>query len=99
VKVAELNVQNQQKIEWPSTLTVAKAYLDQVARSQALPAAQVANLRKAIANAEKSKLSKSSTAKLATMAPSVEQAAGSAKTPADAARLNALATILKNPSA
>jgi hypothetical protein len=56
-------------------------------------------LRKAIANAEKSKLSKSSTAKLATMAPSVEQAAGSAKTPADAARLNALATILKNPSA
>ncbi len=99
VKVAELNVQDQQKIEWPSTLTVAKAYLDQAARSQALPAAQIANLRKAIANAEKSRLSKSSTAKLAAMAPSVEQAAGSAKTPADAARLNALAAILKNPSA
>jgi hypothetical protein len=99
VKVAELNVQNQQKIEWPSTLVVAKAYLDQVARSQALPAGQVASLRKAIANAEKSKLSKSSVAKLAALAPSVEQGAGSAKTPADAARLNALAAILKNPSA
>ena len=99
VKVAELNVQDQQKIEWPSTLVVAKAYLDQVARSQALPAGQIAMLRKAIASAEKSKLSKKSVEKLASLAPSVEQSAGSAKTPADAARLNALAAIMKNPSA
>ena len=48
VKVAELNVQNQQKIEWPAKLVVAKAYLDQLARSQALPADQIANLQKAI---------------------------------------------------
>jgi len=32
VKVAELNVQNQQKIEWPAQLVVAKAYLDQLAK-------------------------------------------------------------------
>ena len=99
VKVAELNVQNQQRIEWPSTLVVAKAYLDQVARSQALSAGQIAMLRKAIANAEKSKLNKTSAAKLASLAPAVEQSAGSAKMPADAARLTALAAILKSPSA
>jgi hypothetical protein len=99
VRVSELNVQNQQKIEWPSTLVVAKAYLDQVARSQALSAGQIAMLRKAIANAEKSKLNKSSVAKLASLASAVEQSAGSAKTAADAARLTALAAILKSPSA
>ena len=45
---AELNVQNQQKIDWPANLVVAKAYLDQLSRSQALPADQIANLQKAI---------------------------------------------------
>ncbi|HJX95198.1 MAG TPA: hypothetical protein VJ324_06260, partial [Candidatus Acidoferrum sp.] len=38
VQVSELNVQNQQKIEWPAKLVVAKAYLDQLSRSQALSA-------------------------------------------------------------
>ena len=38
VHVDLLNVQNQQKIEWPANLVVAKAYLDQLSRSQALPA-------------------------------------------------------------
>src|SRR5437762_11131491 len=28
VKMSELNVQNQQKIEWPAKLVVARAYLD-----------------------------------------------------------------------
>src|SRR5439155_5127752 len=51
VQVAELNVQNQQKIEWPRRLVVAKAYLDQVERSQALPADHIARLRAAIHSA------------------------------------------------
>jgi hypothetical protein len=41
VQVKELNVQNQQKIEWPDQLVVAKAYIDQLARSSALPADRV----------------------------------------------------------
>ncbi len=45
VKVPYLNVQNQQKIAWPSTLIVAKAYVDQLSRSQALPAKQITELR------------------------------------------------------
>ena len=44
VRVAELNVQNQQKIEWPAQFVVAKAYVDQLARSQALPEKQIAAL-------------------------------------------------------
>jgi hypothetical protein len=30
--VTELNVQNQQKIQWPAQLVVAKAYVDQLSR-------------------------------------------------------------------
>ena len=99
VRVSELNVQNQQKIEWPSSLVVAKAYLDQLSRSQALPAKQIASLQKAIKTAESSHMNKSKVAKLQGMAPSVEQSAASAKTPADSARIHALADILKHPSA
>ena len=96
VHVAALNVQNQQKLEWPAQLVVAKAYLDQLERSQALPADRIAALRTAISGAENNK---GKMAKLKTMAPSVEQSAGAAKSPADAARLHALADILKHPAA
>ena len=99
VHVADLNVQNQQKIEWPSSLVVARAYLDQLSRSQALPAKQVASLRKAIQSAETSHMNKSKVVKLQNMASSVEQNAAAAKTPADSARIHALAEILKHPSA
>jgi hypothetical protein len=99
VRVSELNVQNQQKIEWPSSLVVAKAYLDQLSRSQALPAKQIASLQKAIKGAESSHMNKGKVAKLQGMAPSVEQNAASAKTSADSARIHALAEILKHPSA
>jgi hypothetical protein len=99
VHVAELNVQNQQKIEWAPSLVVAKAYLDQLSRSQALPAKQIASLQKAIKSAESSHMNKGKVAKLQGMAPSVEQTAGTAKTPADSARIHALAEILKHPSA
>ena len=99
VRVAELNVQNQQKIEWPAQLIVAKAYVDQLSRSEALPAKQIADLKKAIEKAEKSHLSKGKFAKLNKMAETLEKSAATAKTPVDAARMRALAEILKNPSA
>jgi hypothetical protein len=97
VRVNELNVQNQQQIEWPRKLIVAKAYVDQLERSQALPADQIGSLRTAIQKAESSNLNKSSVANLKKLAPSLETAAGS-KTGADATRLQALAQILKNPA-
>lgn len=99
VHVDTLNVQNQQKIDWPANLVVAKAYLDQLTRSQALPANQIASLRKAIQSAEHSHMNRSKVAKLVRMAPSIERNAATAKTAADSARLHALADILKHPSA
>ena len=99
VKVSELNVQNQQKIEWPAKLVVARAYLDQLTRSLALPADRIADLQKAMQAAENSRMNKGKLAKLKSMADSVEKSAASATNPADAARLHALAEILKHPVA
>jgi hypothetical protein len=99
VRVAELNVQDQQKLEWPAQLVVAKAYVDQLERSQALPAERIAALRAGIRDAENSHMSKSKVAKLSSMAPSLEKNAAMSTSPADAARLRALADILKRPSA
>jgi len=99
VRVSELNVQNQQKIEWPAQLVVAKAYADQLSRAQALPADRIAALRKAIQSAESSHMSKGKLAKLKRMAPSLEKSAAMAKSPADSTRLNALADVLKHLSA
>ena len=99
VQVSELNVQNQQKLEWPKTLVVAKAYVDQLSRSQALPAETISGLQVAIQNAESSHMSKSAVAKLKKMATSLAKDAATAKNPADSKRLRALAEILEHPSA
>jgi hypothetical protein len=99
VRVAELNVQNQQKIEWPAQLVVAKAYLDQLTRSQALPSKQIASVQKAIDRAEKSHMNVKKVADLQGMSASLETSATTAKTPADANRLHALAAILQHPAA
>ena len=95
VRFTELNVQNQQRIVWPRKLVVAKAYLDQLERSQALPPDRIAALREAIQGAESSRLNRTSTAKLRSLAASVDTS--SARSP-DAARLRALAEILRKPT-
>ncbi|MEP7214057.1 MAG: hypothetical protein ABI791_13335 [Acidobacteriota bacterium] len=98
VRVTELNVQNQQKIEWPRKLVVAKAYVDQLERSQALPSDRIAELRDAIQKAESSKLSAKELGKLKSLAPSLEKSAGATKIEADSARFRALAMLLKGPT-
>jgi hypothetical protein len=98
VRVAALNVQNQEQIEWPRQLSVAKAYVDQLERSQALPADQVAALRQAIGSAESSGMKKAQATKLKALAPVLEKSAGSTTNAADSKRLQALADILKNPA-
>jgi len=94
VRVPDLNVQNQQRIEWPAQLVVAKAYVDQLSRSQAVPPDRITALQKAIQSAESSHMSKGKLAKLKRMAPSFETDAATAKTPADSLRLHALAEVL-----
>jgi hypothetical protein len=99
VQLSEFNVQNQPKIAWPSQLIVARAYLDQLGRSQALPAKRIDALTKAIARAQTSKLGTKDVARLQGMAPSVEADASGVKNTADANRLHALAKILQSPTA
>jgi hypothetical protein len=98
VRVAALNVQNQERIEWPRTLVVAKAYVDQLERSQALPVDRIADVRQAIQTAERSRMKPSELAKLKSLAPALEQSAATTKSAADSTRLQALAEILKRPA-
>ena len=76
-------------------LVVATAYLDQLERSQGLPADQITAVRQAIQSAEKSGVK--DVGKLSSLASSVETSAGAAKSAADSNRLHALADILKQP--
>jgi hypothetical protein len=98
VRVAELNVQNQEKIEWPRQLVVAKAYVDQLERSRALPADRISALRQAIQSAESSQMKRRELAKLKSLAPSLEKSGAVTKSAADSTRLQALAEILKRPA-
>jgi hypothetical protein len=97
VQVSELNVQNQQKIVWPAKLTVARAYLDQMERSGALPAGRLEALTKAVEEAQTSHLGTESVAELERMAASVETEGLAARNIDDAKRLHALARIMEKP--
>jgi len=96
VRVAALNVQNQERIVWPKKLVVGKAYLDQLERSQALPADQITAIRSAIQTAESSNLTKGR-AQLQSFARSLKESATNAKSDVDAKRMQALAEILQRP--
>jgi len=96
IHMAELNVQNQQRFEWPKNLVVAKAYVDQLERSQGLAADRIAAVREAIQGAESSRMSKSALNKLKSLAAPIEQSATATQNAADSMRLKALAEILKS---
>ncbi len=53
VHVDYLNVQDQQKIVWPTSFVVARAYVDQLARASGLTAARIAAVRSELARDEK----------------------------------------------
>jgi hypothetical protein len=48
-----LNAQDQQQLVWPTSFVVARAYIDQLARSHGLPAVRIANIRDALSRAER----------------------------------------------
>jgi hypothetical protein len=90
-----LNVQNQQKFAWPASFVVARAYLDQLGRGNALVAERIAALNTLLAEAEASPRNAEQVARLKTAAASLEKEAATAKTSADADRMRALASILQ----
>lgn len=98
VRLSELNVQNQQRIDWPRKLVVAKAYIDQLERSQSLSADRIAALRQAIQSAESARLNRTAVAKLKSLALPVEKSAAESTSTADSGRLHALAEILRQPA-
>jgi hypothetical protein len=53
VRMDYLNTQGQQKFVWPASLSLARAYLDQLERSEGLEAGKIAAARKALARVEK----------------------------------------------
>lgn len=95
VRVGELNVQNQERFVWPRKLVVAKAYVDQLERSQALPAEKISELRQAIEAAQSSNLGRKEVGKLKSLAAGLQKASGANAT--DSGRLQALAAILRQP--
>jgi hypothetical protein len=91
----ELNVQNQPKIAWPANFVVARAYIDQLARSSALAPQRIAALNAAIAKVDASHDDRKGVAQLKSMGVKLDKEAAAAKTPADAERMRALAAIIK----
>jgi len=53
VHVDYLNVQGQQKIVWPPSFALARAYVDQIARANGLGAGRIAAIRDELAGAER----------------------------------------------
>lgn len=98
VRMTMLNVQMQERVTWPNKLVVAKAYVDQLERSQGLAAGEIASLREAIRKAEASRLGKKDVKALKKLASSLQKTAGAAKSEADSARVRGLAAILKQPA-
>ena len=77
----ELNVQNQPKITWPANFVVARAYLDQLTRSNALPAKQLASLNEAIAKGEPTSSDRKASAQFHSMAESLDKEAARRRSP------------------
>jgi hypothetical protein len=86
IQVAQLNPQYQEKIVYPPSLITAKAYVDQLSRSNALTADKATALMTAI--------DKKKTKELKAFATSLDKDAATAA-PEDAARMTQLAAILK----
>ena len=99
----QLNVQMQRKYVWPANLVVAKAYIDQLNRSKAIPSDQVHAVTDTLGRAEKVRSVSDRNAnaiagELNNLAAQLDRdAAGASKS--DAARFKALAGIMKERSA
>ena len=92
VHFAEFNTQDQPKFVWPPSFALARAYVDQLARSNGLPADRIAGVRQALSGAEHASGSQRQSAltQLAT------QLDGDAGTSSNAAKVQKLAAAVRN---
>jgi hypothetical protein len=103
VRSTVFNAQQQPKIVWPATIVVARAYLDQLARSNSLPAARVTALKAAFDKADGLRTGRERGAaavldELDGMAAELEKEAASASG-RDQTRMRALAATIKGRTA
>jgi hypothetical protein len=102
-QVKELNPQLQTRITWPATTVVARAYLDQLTRSQRIQPQRAATVTAALARADKVKPGQTqdasaAAAELSTLAGQLE-AEATAASGRDQLRLRSLAETLKGRAA
>ena len=98
VRNDELNTQEQMKIAWPANSAVAKAYIDQLTRSKAMPPERARSLTTALDRADgvrsgKDKNAAATLDQLDALAKQLEADAAAASG-RDAARLNSLAVTV-----
>jgi hypothetical protein len=87
----EFNPQHQPRVVWPATFVVARAYLDQLDRSQGLARSRIAQVRRELERAERQAPGPRRSAALERQAARLE---GEAVSSSDPARLRALAATL-----
>jgi hypothetical protein len=102
VRSDEFNPQEQPKIVWPASFVVARAYVDQLARANAVPADRIRAVRTALDHGDKvrtgDKGGVATLDQLDALAAQFDKDAGAAPK-ADAARLHALAAAIKGRTA
>ena len=103
VRVEELNTQEQQKITWPPTSVVARAYIDQLTRSKGIQPQRARDVKSALDKADSLRTGQEKSAaatldQLDALAAQVEKDA-SAASGRDADRLKALAATIKGRAA
>jgi len=91
VRFAWLNVQDQPRLVWPATFAVPRAYLDQLARDDGLPAARRSAIAHALDAAEKLQ-GQARSAALTQLATQLDADAG---TSTDAPRVTAMAAAVR----
>ncbi|PYO93481.1 MAG: hypothetical protein DMD62_09515 [Gemmatimonadetes bacterium] len=85
-----LNAQDQQKLVWPASFVVARAYVDQLARSKGLPAQRITATRDALTRAEHA----TGEARKAALSTLATQLATAAKTSTDQPKVQLLIGVV-----
>lgn len=86
VRLPYLNTQDQQKLLWPQTFVLARAYLDQLARSNGLPGDRIASARATLAANER----RSESARRAALTQLAAQLTAAAESSSDQAKVKML---------
>ncbi|HEX6938594.1 MAG TPA: hypothetical protein VF158_04230 [Longimicrobiales bacterium] len=95
VRLEYLNTQGQPKFVWPPSFALARAYVDQLERSNGLSADRIAAVRQALADAERAS-GEARSAALTQLATQLEGEAGASR---DAAKVRLLADAVRDLAA